>query len=536
MSDDRQRYDAPAEPLSHDQLEQEQLRQLDIRRTLGANAETIRKQSEFKRKLFEFIYDPKIELTIFALILISVLILIIEVSLPETGPVDWLGNKDAKLVESWFFKLDVALSGLFAVEYMIKLWIAPRKWYFVRHNWIDLLALLPILRVFRIGRAVRLLRLLRLLRLIRVGHILQQRISDMSDEVQRRASENMVIFIYLFFSLLFGTVGVMVFEKGNNPGFQHLGDGLWWCVVTLTTVGYGDISPKTPGGKIVAGIIMFIGLSFYALLTGVLSTIIIERTKRNETSNLEILSMQDHVVICGWNEVGRLLVKDLIESELDPDIVVIAGDSEHGRIVDPHVRYMEEDPTTAIALDRAQVRRSKIVVVLSNDKIPKQDADARTILTILAVEQLNPTVHTVAELHNEENIFHARNAGCDETIITGAYMGAVLSQAVQTPGVSDVYNHLFMPAEGAQLNEHPIDPSWAGMRFSEVSSASLKTERGVLLGYIRDRERFLAPAEDIKLKTGDKLIYINSPAPHVQRLKLRRPRMPKRKGIDAPGA
>lgn len=533
MSEDRSAQDGlPLSFVSQEDIDDEQIRQLEIRRDLGANLDSIGKKDSFKRRVFEFIYEPRTEVAIFILIVLSIIILIIEVSLPESGPVDWMGNRDAKVVESWFFKLDVTLSFIFGLEYLTKLWIAPRKWYFIRHNWIDLLALLPILRVFRIGRAVRLLRLLRLLRLIRIGHVIQQRISDLNDELQRRAAENMVIFIYLIFSLIFGTVGVMVFEKGNNDGFKHLGDGLWWCVVTLTTVGYGDLSPKTPGGKVVAGIIMFIGLSFYALLTGMLSSIIIERTRRNESNNLEILSLQDHVVICGWNETGRLLVKDLIESPQDPDIIVLLGDSEHGRIIDPNVRYLEEDPTTASGLDRALTKKARVVVVLAQDDLPPQDADARTILNILAVEQLNPQIHTVAELHNDENIFHARNAGCDEVLISGAYMGTVISQSVQNPGVSDVYNHLFTPGEGGQFNERTIEPSWVGMRFSEIAAACQKAELGVLLGFARERERFLVPMDDPKLKSGDRLILVESPKPHLQRLKLKRPR--RKRKIEAP--
>ena len=82
---------------------------------------------------------------------------------------------------------------------------------------------------------------------------------------------------YLFLSVLFGTVGIMVFEKGVNESFVSIGDGLWWCIVTITTVGYGDMFPITVGGKIVAVSIMFVGLSFYALLTGTISTVLIER-------------------------------------------------------------------------------------------------------------------------------------------------------------------------------------------------------------------------------------------------------------------
>jgi len=488
----------------------EDMRQRDIRADLGANYDTIARSSPLKRKIFEFIYAPKVEICIFVLIVFSILLLIIEVSLPISGPVDWLGGRDAKELKSFFFNLDVVFSVAFLFEYLIKLWIAPRKWYFIKTNWIDLLAIFPVLRVFRIGRAVRLLRLLRLLRLMRVGQLMQQRVSGMSDELQRRSAENLIIMVYLLFSLIFGTVGVMVFEKGHNDGFQTLGDGLWWCVVTLTTVGYGDISPQTTGGKIVAVIIMFIGLSFYALLTGLLSTIIIERTKKNEAEGMEISNLSKHVVICGWNETGKRLVSDLIESERDPHVVVLYHESKYPRLLDPNIYYLEEDPTTARGLDRARVKHASVAVVLPDlaDGRSSQDADARSILTILAIEQINSNIHTIVELLNDENTFHVRNAGCDEVIVSGSYTGTMLSQVVQFPGVSDVFGDLFTPGTGSHLKEEMLDTDFFGKKFSEISSALFSKGNGVLVGYRRDGKLELSPSEDVVLQKNDRVIVV----------------------------
>ena len=144
---------------------------------------------------------------------------------------------------------------------------------------------------------------------------------------------------------------MLVFEKGQGSGFETLGDGLWWCVVTLTTVGYGDISPKTPGGKVVAVIIMFIGLSFYALLTGVLSSVIIERTRLQEDPLLKLEKLAGHVIVCGWNKTGERLVTDLILSQENYEIVVLCNESAYPRKLDPNIHYVDHDPTTAHGLE-----------------------------------------------------------------------------------------------------------------------------------------------------------------------------------------
>ncbi len=490
--------------------ELEELRVRDMEDELGVSHAELGRMGELKRTFMDALYAPRTEIGIFVMIVLSIVLLVVELSMPSSGErrSSWVTGMGQEA--GWFFWLDVGFSIFFLLEYVLKLWVAPRKWYFIKTHWIDLLAILPVLRIFRIGKAVRLLKLFRLLRILRIGRIMHQRASSLSSEMQRRSAENMIVVVYLLFSLLFGTLGVLVFEKGTNPGFETLGDGLWWCVVTLTTVGYGDISPQTVGGKVVAAIIMFIGLSFYALLTGLLSTIIIERTKRSEAEGMDIASLTQHVVICGWNETGRRLVADLIKSEKDPRVVVLYHTSTYPRLLDPRVHYLEEDPTTARGLEMARVKHAGVAVVLPEQTEGRdtQDADARSILTVLAVEQLNRGIHTIVELMNEENIYHVRNAGCDEVIVSGAYTGTMLSQAVQFPGVSDVFSDLFSPGKGSHLIELRLRKELVGKHFSEVSQVLFGDGEGILVGYRREGALELTPGQDEMLVAGDRVIML----------------------------
>ena len=480
---------------------------------LGVHVNAFEKIPDFRRRVLEFIYSPKSELVIATLIILSVLTLTFEVSmLDERSIIDGQDNPAGTL--GWFFfTFDVSLSFIFLVEYLVKLWIAPRKWYFVRTNLVDFFALLPILRVFRIGQILRPLRLLRLLRLIRVSTILQQRVRGASNSRDRQNAETLIVISYLIFSLVFGSVGVLVFEKGYNPDFNGLGDGMWWCVVTLTTVGYGDISPTTTGGKLVATVIMFIGLSFYALLTGILSSVIIERSKEfSITTSMKISNLTDHIIVCGWNETGRRLVLDLIESGQHPKVLVVHPNRDIPRINSPRLYYLFEDPTTAIGLELARVEHATVAVVLSNtqgDGRSVQDIDARTILTVLAIERTNPEIHTIAELQNSENVFHMRNTGCDEIIVSGSYTGAMISQAAQNPGISDVFDDLFTPGEGSSLQQRPLPERFVGRTFSDVSQEIFIERAGVLIGYRRGMTRpIISPPSDLAMKRGDIIILI----------------------------
>jgi voltage-gated potassium channel len=274
-------------------------------------------------------------------------------------------------------------------------------------------------------------------------------------------------------------------------------------------VGYGDLYPITTGGRMVAAVIMFIGLSFYALLTSSISAILIERARHNQGNEMEIATMEHHVVICGWNESGFRLLQDLIQQPDAPHVVVLTDNDDIPQFKHTHIFYIFQDPTTAEGLATARVRHADVVVILADPRAgAPQDTDARTILTVLAVEQLRPAVHTIAELLLEDNIFHARNAGVDEVIIAGEFTGAMLSQAVQSPGMTDVFADLFDAGVGSFVSEASA-AGLIGRRFSEASATLLAEGSGVLLGLRRGGVPLLAPEGDPPIETGDRLILLS---------------------------
>lgn len=484
-----------------------QMRDHEVRLEMGVHYDTLARTAPWRRRLLGFLYHPITELVIFFLILTSIGLLVAEITTVESASAGWLGVFMGR-TQGMFFWADVLITVCFAIEFALKLLVAPRRLYFIRNNIVDLLSLLPILRVFRLGRAVRMFRLLRMLRVIQVGSVLESRLDRVTAERQKNRLENTVIAFYLFFSLVFGTVGIMVFEQGTNENFDSIGKALWWCVVTLTTVGYGDLYPITTGGKLVAAVIMFIGLSFYALLTSSISSILIERARHNQGNEMEIASMEHHVVICGWNKSGSRLIQDLLRQPSTPHIVVLTDNTKTPQFKHTHIFYVFQDPTTAKGLATARVRHADIVVILADQRAGEpQDIDARTILTILAVEQMRPQVHTIAELLQEENVFHARNASVDEVLITGEYTGAMLSQAVSSPGMTDVFDDLFDAGSGSLVIERDAN-GWVGQAFSAAAAGLLADQQGVLIGLRRDGVPCVAPPGDPIVETTDRLLVL----------------------------
>lgn len=223
------------------------------------------------------------------------------------------------------------------------------------------------------------------------------------------------------------------------------------------------------------------------------------------------MSADRHIVICGWNDNGRRLVADLLLSDQTPTVRVVSPTAlqpSNTRI--QRVEFILADPSTAAGLRAVEVDKADVVVILGDirDGRSRQDADARTILTGLSIEQLRPQVHTIAELFSTDNIFHAKNAGVNEVIISGTHTGAMLSQAVQSPGVLAVFGDLFLSGRGSRLRETPLPEDLDGASFLQAYSALLTEQQGVLIGLRRAGRIQAGLGPETTMAAGDRVILL----------------------------
>lgn len=158
---------------------------------------------------------------------------------------------------------DIIVYIIFVLDYSIRLVTSKNKKKFLRHNIIDLIAILPLgyLASSTLGSAFKLIKVISyVLRL--VGNVKEILFTNG--------------FIYALGSTIIitimGSIGIYIFEYGISETIADYGDALWWSFVTVTTVGYGDISPSTGGGRFIACILMITGIGFLSMLTSTIST------------------------------------------------------------------------------------------------------------------------------------------------------------------------------------------------------------------------------------------------------------------------
>ena len=185
--------------------------------------------------------------------------------------------------------MEYVLTFFFTIEYILRLYCSPRPKDYALSFFgiIDLLATLPlylsfipylssaryffILRVFRL---IRIFRVLKLFAFINEGHLLLESI---------KLSIRKILVYFLFVLILVTIVGTLMFMvEGTQPGtqFTDIGTSIYWAIVTLTTVGYGDITPVTIVGRLLSSLVMILGYTIIAVPTGIVSATMIDETKR----------------------------------------------------------------------------------------------------------------------------------------------------------------------------------------------------------------------------------------------------------------
>jgi voltage-gated potassium channel len=171
---------------------------------------------------------------------------------------------------------DYFIWGIFAVEYAVRVVLAPRRWHFVTHHPADLVVVLvPMLRPLRVVRSVRLLRFLRLARL---GALAQHGVGTSRRSLHAQG----LAYVVVITGVLVLMTSLVVFDlerEATGSTIKTWPDGLWWALTTVTTVGYGDKVPVTPGGRAVAVVLMLGGIALLSVITAAIAATFIAHSR-----------------------------------------------------------------------------------------------------------------------------------------------------------------------------------------------------------------------------------------------------------------
>ncbi|CAM4245546.1 ion transporter [Zobellia nedashkovskayae] len=225
----------------------------------------------WKYKVHEVIYEADtplgkwFDILLFVLIIISVLLVMLE-------SVKWI---DAEYHEILFI-LEWIVTILFTIEYIARIVSIkqPKNYIFSFYGVIDLLSTIPLYLSYifagsQVLLAIRSLRLLRVFRILKLVRFLGEASQLKNALKASRAKITVFLFAVLILSVILGTLMYLI--EGDEAGFTSIPTSIYWTIVTLTTVGYGDIAPITPQGQFIATLIMLVGYGVIAVPTGIVT-------------------------------------------------------------------------------------------------------------------------------------------------------------------------------------------------------------------------------------------------------------------------
>jgi voltage-gated potassium channel len=292
----------------------------------------------------------------------------------------------------------------------------------------------------------------------------------------------------------------------NYDGEVDLIDSIYYATVTLTTTGYGDITPVAPHARVISAVIVTpLRIAFLVLLVGTTLEVLAHHGRRIFKDARWRKWMRNHVVVVGFGTKGRSAVETLQNNGMNPSQVVII-DSRPTAISDANVRgyaAIEGDATRREILRRAEIMKAREVIITV-------DRDDSAILVMLTVRQLNPSAHVVVAVREDANASLLRQSGANAVVTSSEAVGRVLGLSAVSPNLGAIIEDLLSSNEGLEVAERPITREEIGRSPGEVDG-----ERVIAVVRNKTLRRFYDPTV-AKLEGGDQVVVVRHAAEEVE--------------------
>jgi len=311
-----------------------------------------------------------------------------------------------------------------------------------------------------------------------------------------------VITVLLLFAFLlaFGTAGYVVIE-----GWEPM-DGLYMTVITLATVGYGEVHEISQSGRIFTVILIFLGVGFFLYVFGNLAQFLVEGRIRvilgRRKLDRQISQLKEHYIVCGYGRIGRALSRFLVQRHMN--VVVIEQDENRISVIDEDdMLYIMGAATDEANLVKAGIERAKGLTTALG-------TDAENILVILTARQLNPHLFIVARASQDatEKTLYAAGAN---VVVSPYDLGARrMAQAILRPTVIDFLDSAFVDESvDIQIEEIPVKAS-SNLVDVSLQDSGVRQDLNLIVIAIKkaDGSMLFNPLAQTKIGAGDTVIVV----------------------------
>lgn len=311
----------------------------------------------------------------------------------------------------------------------------------------------------------------------------------------------LAIFIIMF---SFGVI-IHLLEPDQFPSFF---DGVWWAFQTGATVGYGDYVPISFPGK-VAGILLILtggGLLAFYLTSLSASTV---KHEQDFASGKLTFKGHGHLIIIGWNERTRQLIKLSLENRPDLPIILIDSTLRNFPYQQYPIHFIHGDPTEDETLHKANINQAAKVLITANISSKERQSDNATIISTVAIRGNNKEIPIIAEILSRIQIENALRAGATTIIRSNDFMSALFFHELAHFKTATPFEDIIQILSMQQFSHTTLSDALENKSFLTASTICSE-KRHLLLGIIREKKYQLNPPADFVLKKGDILVTLTA--------------------------
>ena len=489
-----------------------------------------KKIKSFFRKLMnddEYTYKKLFDFFMLFLVITSVGILLYDIK-HKLNP--WLEDFDFYIV-----------TVIFAIEYTIRLWVYNdthkiileeyeestflerefslkkvikkalyKKWEYIKSPFaiIDFLAILPGFRSLRILRIFVIFRLFKVLRYTKS-------INTFLEVLANKKFELTILLLAVGFVTFIGGAVIYVFEAHTNPKIGTIFDAIYWSLITISTVGYGDITPVTEEGKVLTMFLIVVGIGFISFSTSIIASAFTEKLQELKADRVfrTIKHMNDVYLICGYSNEAEILAERFKKDNLDFVIVDMDEERVQKASLNGYIT-LKGDITQKTFLQVFDFNKISKIFVLTNNDISNS-------FIVLSVKAYSKGAEIIALANDERNVNKIKRAGANYVVVPSKVTALLTAEYIGNPVTFEVIDAILTEKRNAIIDEiiviknSILDGKLVGEidfdRYKIILFGVLKKSESPLLNETLQIEKghfYFNPSFDLKLEEGDILVVM----------------------------